>query len=113
VSCPAVIKVTVPGGPAVVRVTAQTAPLVVRVVLPGPAGAQGPPGPVGPPAEAYVHQQASAATTWTINHNLGYRPSVELMDTGSREIDGDIYHPTLNQTVAMFNVPVAGTARLT
>ncbi len=112
-TCPAVVKVTVPAGPAVVRVTAQTAPAVVRVVTPGPAGAQGPPGPVGPPAEAYVFAQGAAAMTWTINHNLGYRPSAELIDASSREIDGDIYHPTVNQTVVMFNVPVAGIARLT
>lgn len=108
-TCPAVVKVTVPTGPAVVRVTAQTAPAVVRVVTAGPPGVQGPP---GPQPEAYVHVQATAATTWTINHNLGYRPSAELMDAGSREIDGDVYHPTVNQAVVMFNVPVAGTARL-
>jgi hypothetical protein len=34
------------------------------------------------------------------------------MDAGSREIDGDVYHPTVNQTVVIFNVPLAGTARL-
>jgi len=109
VTCPAVVKVTVPAGPAVVRVTAQPAPAVVRVVTVGPPGIQGPPGPVGEP---YVHVQSSAAATWTINHNLGYRPSAELMDAGSREIDGDVYHPTVNQTVVIFNVPLAGTARL-
>lgn len=97
-TCPAVVRVSVPGGPA-----------VVRVVTAGPPGIQGPP---GPQPEAYVHVQDTAASTWTINHNLGYRPSAELMDASSREIDGDVYHPTVNQTVVMFNVPVAGTARL-
>jgi hypothetical protein len=35
------------------------------------AGPQGPGGGVG---AAYVHTQASPATTWTINHNLGLSP---------------------------------------
>lgn len=61
----------------------------------------------------YVYQQSTAATTWTINHNLGYRPSVELLDSGSQEIDGDISHPTINQTVVTLSPPTAGLARLT
>jgi len=109
-ACPAVVRVVVPTGPAVVRVTAQAAPAVVRVATPGPVG---PTGPAGPPGSAYVHLQTAAATTWTINHNLSYRPSVELLDAGSREIDGDVYHPTVNQSVAVFTIAVAGTARLT
>ena len=109
-ACPAVVRVVVPTGPAVVRVVAQAAPAVVRVATPGPVG---PTGPAGPPGSAYVHLQTAAATTWTINHNLGYRPSVELLDAGSREIDGDVYHPTVNQSVVVFTIAVSGTARLT
>lgn len=74
------------------------------------AGPQGPQGPAGAPA--YVHQQGSAAATWTINHNLGYRPSVELLNTGSQEIEGDVVHTSANQTVVSFSGAVAGQARL-
>ena len=74
------------------------------------AGPQGPGGCGG--AVAYVHTQASPATTWTINHNLGFRPSVELLDSGSQEIDGAIAHPTVNQTVVTLNPATAGLARL-
>jgi hypothetical protein len=70
----------------------------------------GPQGPGG--GAAYVHTQASPATTWTINHNLGFRPSVELLDSGSQEIDGAIAHPTVNQTVVTLNPATAGLARL-
>ena len=63
-------------------------------------------------AAAYVHTQASPATTWTINHNLGFRPTVELLDSGSQEIDGAIAHPSVNQTVVTLNPATAGLARL-
>lgn len=62
---------------------------------------------------AYVYTQSSAAATWTINHNLGYVPSVELFDSGSQEIEADVLHPSANQTIIMFSMPTAGFARLT
>lgn len=71
---------------------------------------EGPQGPAG--GAAFVHQQVVPATTWTINHNLGYKPSVELLDSGSQEIDGDVVHPSNNQTVVTLNPASAGLARL-
>jgi hypothetical protein len=62
---------------------------------------------------AFVYTQAVAASTWTINHNLGQVPSVEVFDSGSQEIEADVSHPTPNQTVIVFSVPLAGFARLT
>jgi hypothetical protein len=61
---------------------------------------------------AYVHTQSTPATTWTINHNLGFRPSVELLDSGSQEIDADVSHPSANQTVVTLKSAIAGLARL-
>lgn len=71
------------------------------------AGPQGPPG-----GAAYEFVQASPATIWTINHNLGYRPSVEILDAGSQEIDAEVAHPSVNQTVVTLNPASAGLARL-
>jgi len=71
---------------------------------------QGPQGPAG--GAAFVYQQVSPATIWTINHNLGYKPSVELLDSGSQEIDGEVSHPSDNQTVVTLNPASAGSARL-
>jgi hypothetical protein len=61
---------------------------------------------------AYVYTQSAAASTWTINHNLGYVPSVEVFDSGSQEVDADVSHPNLNQTIIVFSVPLSGFARL-
>ena len=70
-------------------------------------------GPQGPPGgSAFIYQQVLPATTWTINHNLGYKPSVELLDSGSQEIDGEVSHPSDNQTVVTLNPASAGLARL-
>ena len=72
----------------------------------------GPQGPKGDTGTAFEYVQAAPATTWTINHNLGFRPSVELLDAGSQEIDGEVAHPTINQTVVTLNPASAGLARL-
>jgi hypothetical protein len=71
---------------------------------------EGPQGPAG--GAAFVYQQSTPSTVWTINHNLGYKPSVELLDSGSQEIDGDVAHPSDNQTVVTLNPASAGLARL-
>lgn len=84
---------------------------VIEVIHPGPQGPIGPQGPAGLGVN-YVHTQAIAATVWTINHNLGYRPSVELLDSGSQEIDAEVSHPTVNQTVVTLTPASAGLARL-
>ena len=73
----------------------------------------GPQGPKGEAGAGYNHQQTTASTTWTINHNLGFRPSVELLDSGSQVIEGDVSHPSINQTVVTLNLATAGLARLT
>lgn len=61
---------------------------------------------------AYNHVQSTVATSWTINHNLGYVPSVEVFDSGSQEIEADVSHLTVNTTLILFTVPTAGFARL-
>lgn len=61
---------------------------------------------------AYVHTQSAPAMTWAINHNLGRYPSVELFNTGMQEIDAEIAHPSVNQTVVTLKPAIAGLARL-
>lgn len=98
------VEVVEDGGVQVVEITAPSAVDVVEVIHPGPQG---------PAGASYVHTQATPANTWTINHNLGYRPAVELLDSGSQEIDGEVAHPSLQQTIVTLNPATAGIARLT
>lgn len=79
----------------------------------GPPGQQGIPGPAGDAgAIGYIHTQASPNTVWTINHNLGFRPSVEVLDAGQNKVNAQVTHPTVNQTVVTFNTAQSGLARL-
>ena len=82
---------------------------VVEVLVPGREGQPGPPG-LG--SEGYVFNQPTPSGSWTINHNLGYRPSVAVFDSGSQEIDAEVSHPSVNTTILTLNPPTAGFARL-
>lgn len=86
----------------------------------GPTGATGPAGPAGPKGDpgdpgvgAYRHVQAIAATTWTINHALSFRPNVTAVDSTGREIlPGDVTYPSGTQVQLAFSVAVGGEAYL-
>lgn len=61
---------------------------------------------------SYTFNQTTPAITWTINHNLGFFPSVELLSPGLQEIDGEISHTSINQTIVTLQPAFAGLALL-
>ena len=98
---PVVNTVEVPGAQPVAVVREE----VVQVVT---AGLQGPAGPGA--AVRYEHTQASVATTWVANHNLGFKPQVQPLSVGGVEMLGEVIHASVNQAVIYFDAPVAGMA---
>jgi len=56
----------------------------------------------GPGAVSYTHAQPIASTTWTINHNLGWRPSVNVFDSGGTQVGGTVVHTSDNQLTVSF-----------
>lgn len=60
----------------------------------------------------YDFVQSNEATLWVINHNMGYRPLVSARLEGVAECEGEVNHPSINQTLIQFLRPVRGTARL-
>lgn len=86
---------------------------IVRVVTSGPPGPPGPAGGGGGGPSGYDHTQTVAADTWTMNHNLGRRPVVELFTSGGVQFFAQIVHVSANQAVAYLNAPITGFARLT
>ena len=73
----------------------------------------GTPGPQGIPGDAagsYVHDQMSASTLWTINHNLGRYPTPDVFDSDEEQVEGHIDHVTVNQLTITFSSAISGKA---
>lgn len=58
----------------------------------------------------YQHTQASAAATWTVNHNLGYRPAVQILSAGGVEMLAEVVHSSVNQALIYFDQAATGLA---
>ena len=90
-----------------IRVTAnRSAPLTVRL------GVQGPPGVSGAASSSFEYYQSSAATVWTIAHPLNKSPSVSIVDTTGREVEGEVKWPNHGTVIVTFSVALSGTAYL-
>lgn len=92
------------------RVTRTAVGMPGATGLPGEPGIPGPPGIGGSNAGTYTHVQGVPATVWTVTHNLGFKPSVTVIDTDESEIEGDVSYLNLNTLQITFSVIVAGTA---
>lgn len=61
----------------------------------------------------YVHTQAAASSTWTINHNLNAYPAVMVVDTASTVVIGEVSYLSTSQVQVSFTAPFSGFAYLT
>jgi len=71
------------------------------------------PGPQGPSTSAqvfFVHTQAVASATWTINHNLNGNPTAVVLDSAGTQCEGTFSYPSVNQMVITFSSAFTGTA---
>jgi hypothetical protein len=80
---------------------------VVEITAPGP---QGPAGTFSPGDVAYTHTQSVSSSTWTINHNLGFKPTAVVLDSAGTNCEGSFSYPSNNQMVITFNSAFTGTA---
>jgi hypothetical protein len=65
-----------------------------------------------PTGGIYTHNQGSSSSTWTITHNLGYFPSVTVVDNGNNVVIGDVSYITANQVSISFSASFGGKAYL-
>lgn len=72
----------------------------------------GPQGSVDYSLLGTTHEQASASTTWSITHNLGYYPSITVVDSSGNVVEGSYYYPNLTTIIASFSNSFAGRAFL-
>lgn len=80
----------------------------------GDDGVDGDTGPQGPPGSSggqYEHTQAVPSTTWTVIHNLGYRPGgILVLDTLGRVSLGEVSYPDVNTVRISFSAAFSGSA---
>jgi hypothetical protein len=60
----------------------------------------------------YAHTQSVSSATWTITHNLGYRPAVSVVDSGGNYVIGDVNYVSVNALTISFSAPFGGSAYL-
>jgi len=74
----------------------------------GDTGATGPQGPAGSITNfnanlvSFTYEQQTPQSTWTIVHNLGFKPAVSVMDYGQNNVECDIEQTNQNQVVLRF-----------
>lgn len=61
----------------------------------------------------YVHNQATIASEWTVNHNLNFYPNVTVLDNSSRILETDLVYLNSNTVRIVMNSASSGTAYLT
>lgn len=61
----------------------------------------------------FIFTQAQAASTWTINHTLGGKPAVVVVDSANTVVFGEVQYVGNSQVVVVFSAPFSGFAFLT
>ena len=61
---------------------------------------------------SYDHTQGSASDTWVINHNLGFKPNVTVVDSAGTIYEGEIMYTNTNSLTVSFSASFSGRAYL-
>lgn len=66
----------------------------------------------GSPSQLTLTQQFGAAAVWVVNHNFGRHPlSLSVETLGGVEVEAEVRHVSLNQTLIYFDTPTAGVVK--
>jgi hypothetical protein len=60
----------------------------------------------------HIHNQTTATSEWTIEHNLNCYPSVTIVDSSNAEVVGEVEYVNNNSLKAKFSASFSGTAYL-
>lgn len=61
----------------------------------------------------HVHSQETVSSSWTINHSLGGKPSVTVVDSANTVVFGEVTYNSNSQVTVNFSAPFSGYAYLT
>lgn len=64
------------------------------------------------PLVSYTHAQGQDSSTWEVEHNLGFYPSVSVFMSSGDVVEGAIEHQDVNTLTITFSVAISGTAYL-
>lgn len=67
---------------------------------------------VGKADAYYVHKQNVSEASWTINHNMGKKPSVTVVDSADRNVVGQVQYINDNSLTITFKSAFKGEAYL-
>jgi len=94
---------------------------VVEVSTQGPPGGPGPRGVKGDTGDRgvqgipgtggdlnYIHNQNIPSTLWTINHNLGKRPTIACVDSAGTEFEAEVHHVDDNNLTVLIAYAISG-----
>lgn len=65
-----------------------------------------------PTGGVYTHTQSAPSSTWAVVHNLGYFPSVSVVDSGGTVVIGDVIYVSENEVSIEFSSAFGGKAYL-
>lgn len=60
----------------------------------------------------YEYIKGTPSATWVINHNLGKKPSVTVIDSAGTEVEGQVVHTDINNLIITFSAAFSGKAYL-
>ena len=78
----------------------------------GPAGPAGAAGATGASGGFFTFTQGSPASTWTIVHNLGFRPNISVVDSAGSQVEGETVWTDNNNLIITFSGAFSGVAYL-
>ena len=59
---------------------------------------------------SYEHMQGAASSSWSITHNLGFKPNVTVIDSAGNIVEGEIAYTNSNSLTVSFSSAFSGTA---
>ena len=61
---------------------------------------------------SYDHMQGAASSSWSITHNLGFKPNVTVIDSAGNIVEGEIAYTNSNSLTVSFQSAFSGYAYL-
>ena len=88
-----------------------------NIVIVRARGARGPKGDPGNlenliAAVSFTYEKQTNSTSWVINHHLGFRPNVVVIDYGQNNVECDIAYTNENSLTLTFSEAISGYAYL-